>query len=189
MAPPRLPASRRTEVSDRASPAGAADTRSAQAPRPRGSHPIDRARRGWLWLALMLSVALFASHVQGQTSDGPREINVGDRETARSLMDDGDAKLAVGDYRGALDAYLAADKIMGVPTTGVDVGRAQHKLGLLLEARDTWLRVTRYPARPDEPDAFTKARRQARALATAIAGRIPSLQIEVTGVAPDVAIK
>ncbi len=129
-----------------------------------------------------------AATAQAQPDEGPRAITAGDRETARSLMDAGDAKMAAGDYAGTLEAYLAADKIMGVPTTGIDLGRAQAKLGMLLEARDTWLRVTRYPARSDEPDVFTRAREDARALAKLIAGRIPSLQIEVAGVADDVPI-
>ncbi|MBW2459128.1 MAG: hypothetical protein JRI68_31815 [Deltaproteobacteria bacterium] len=129
-----------------------------------------------------------AGTTQAQPDEGPRTVTAGDRETARSLMDDGDAKTAAGDYSGALEAYLAADKIMGVPTTGIDLGRAQAKLGMLLEARDTWLRVARYPVRAGEPDAFTRARGEARALAKLLAGRIPSLQIEVAGATDDVPI-
>lgn len=139
----------------------------------------------------MLALGLLlpsAGSTQAQPDEGPRAVTAGDRETARSLMDDGDAKTAAGDTTGALEAYLAADKIMGVPTTGIDVGRAQAKLGMLLEARDTWLRVTRFPVRAGEPDAFTRARGEARALAKLVAGRIPSLQIEVGGVAADVPI-
>ncbi len=185
MPPPPLLAPKLTEVSERTATAGGPATPLAEPPRRR---ELNGERHRWAWLGVLLCVALCASQVQAQTGAGPREVNAGDRETARSLMDAGDAKRAAGDHRGALDAYLAADRIMGVPTTGVDVGRAQEKLGMLLEARDTWLRVTRYPIRPAEADAFTKARGLARALATAVASRIPSLQIEVAGVAVEVPI-
>jgi hypothetical protein len=115
-------------------------------------------------------------------------VTAGDKETARMLMDEGDRKYRDGDYRGALAAYRAADKIMDVPTTGIEVGRAQNKLGLLLEARDTWLQVARYPQQTDEPQPFTVARTEARRLAAAVARRIPSLQVEVAGLAEGVAV-
>src|SRR5262245_53464167 len=68
-----------------------------------------------------------------------------DRERARTFMDLGDDKAAAGDLEGALKAYQAADGIMGVPTTGLEVGRALEKLGRLIEARDAFVRVARFP--------------------------------------------
>jgi hypothetical protein len=115
----------------------------------------------------------------------PRAITAADRETARALMDEGDSKLGKSDLRGALDAYLAADRIMAVPTTGLEVGKTQARLGMLLEARDTLLRVTRYPQDPNEPAAYTRARTDAAELAAQLGGRIPSLQIDVAGPADD----
>jgi len=123
-----------------------------------------------------------------QPGAAPHEVTAADKETARALMDAADAKLAAGDARGALDAYVAADKIMGVPTTGLEVGRTQAKLSLLLEARDTLLRVTRYAQDASEPAAFTKARQEASTLAASLAARIPSLQVEVKGPQDDHAI-
>jgi hypothetical protein len=160
-------------------------------PRPGATH-IERQRRG---LAALLGLGVFLGGLalgpgpaHGQPA-GARELTPADRETARALMDDGDDKLARGNVRGALDAYLGADKIMGVPTTGLDVGRTQAKLGLLLEARDTLLRVTRFPQDPSEPEAYTKARAAATALALELGVRIPSLQIDVTGPNDDTAIE
>ena len=69
------------------------------------------------------------------------EPTAGDKETARSLMDEGDRKFAAKDFKGALDAYQGAHAIMGVPTTGIEVAKAQEALGLLVEARDTLLAV------------------------------------------------
>ena len=108
-------------------------------------------------LLVLVGLLLLPDTAPARGGSGTREATAGDKETARFLMDDGDRKLRVGDYRGALDAYIAADKIMRVPTTGIAVGRVQEKLGRLLEARDTWLRVARYPVKLDEPEPFTEA--------------------------------
>ncbi len=104
-----------------------------------------------------------------------------DRERARSLMDVGDAKYAAQDYAAALKAYQAADAIMGVPTTGLEVGRALSRLGRLIEARDALIVVTRYPRREDEPKPFTAARQAAEGLAAELAARIPEVTFELTG--------
>jgi len=112
------------------------------------------------------------------------EPSAADKETARSLLNEGDRKASAKDYKGALDAYQGAHAIMGVPTTGIEVARAQEALGLLVEARDTLLSITRLPAQPREPAAFMKARDDARARAPEIAMRIPSVRFNVTGPQP-----
>jgi len=75
--------------------------------------------------------------------------------------------------------FGAADRIMGAPTTGLELGRTLARLGLLLEARDRLLKVARYPIRPDEPEPYTQAREQAKVLAEELAARIASLRVEV----------
>jgi hypothetical protein len=110
--------------------------------------------------------------------------SLSDRETARSLMDDGDAKRDKGDFRSALKSYEAADAIMHVQTTGLEVGRAQAQLGLLLEARETLGRVGRLPPKPGEPAAFTTARKQAEGLMAELGARIPSVTVVVTNAEP-----
>lgn len=149
-----------------------------------GSSPLWRA----VALLLLAGLLLSAAGAWARGGSAGKEATAGDKETARALMDEGDRKVRAGDYQGALDAYIAADKIMRVPTTGIEVGRVQERLGRLLEARDTWLRVARHPARPDEPEPFTLARNEARALAAKVGTRIPSLRVEVQGVAEDVEV-
>ena len=85
--------------------------------------------------------------------------------------------LKAGDLTGALEAYRGADAIMGVPTTGIEVARTQIRLGRLVEARDTALKVSRYPVKRREPRPFTDARTEALQLASELAARIPSLQL------------
>ncbi|MDF2694434.1 MAG: hypothetical protein K0S65_2817, partial [Labilithrix sp.] len=106
--------------------------------------------------------------------------SLADRETARSQMDEGDKKRDAGDLKGALRNYETADAIMKVPTTGLEVARAQVALGMLLEARETLGRVMRTPAKPGEPAPFAAARKSAEALNNDLSTRIPSIQVVLT---------
>jgi len=110
--------------------------------------------------------------------------SLSDRETARSLMDDGDAKRDKSDFRAALKSYEAADAIMHVPTTGLEVARAQAQLGLLLEARETLARVMRLPPKPGEPAPFTAARRSTEQLNGELATRLPSITVVIVNADP-----
>src|SRR4051812_48503546 len=123
--------------------------------------------------------ALIAAVLLG-ASPASADPSLSDRETARSLMDDGDAKRDKGDVKAALKSYEAADAIMHVPTTGLEVARAQAQLGLLLEARETLGRVARLAPKAGEPPPFTAARKTAEALSTEIGTRIPSVTVVVT---------
>jgi len=105
-----------------------------------------------------------------------------DKDTARALMKEGRGKRAKGDHRGALESFVAADALMNVPTTGLEVGRSQAALGLLVEARDTFLRVSRTPEEPGEPPAFKEARTEAAASATSLDERVPTLKVSIIGV-------
>lgn len=109
------------------------------------------------------------------------EPSAADKETARALHVGGRAKLAAGEVKAALESFQAAHAIMKVPTTGLDVARAQAALGLLIEARDTALEVTRLPSSATEPEAFTDARAEAAKLADELGGRISSIVVRVRG--------
>jgi hypothetical protein len=112
---------------------------------------------------------------------GQAQLSQQDRAGARTLMDEGDAKFAARDFEAALKAYQDADRIMEVPTTTIEVGRTLEKLGRLIEARDAFIRVTRYPAKPNEARAFKEARKSATRMAEELAARIPSLEVKVSG--------
>lgn len=105
-----------------------------------------------------------------------------DRAVARRLMDDGDRKIDVKDYRGALDDYLKADAILGAPTTGIDVARTHLLLGHLVEAWRVAVSVTQIEAKPSEPEAYAHARQDAEALIAKVLPRIPTLKVNVNGV-------
>ncbi|MEP7120014.1 MAG: hypothetical protein ABJE95_03850 [Byssovorax sp.] len=112
-----------------------------------------------------------------------------DRAIARTLMDEGDRRTEVKDFRGALEAYQKADSIMSVPTTGIDVARTQLALGRLFDAWRTAVAVTQFPRKPTEPEAFTRARRDADALIESVLPRIPTLRLATTGLPPGAAIE
>lgn len=112
------------------------------------------------------------------------EPSADDRKVAHALVIEGRAKLAAHDNEGARKAFAAAHAIMGVPTTGLDLARAQEALGLLVEAHATALDVVHMPVSGTEPEAFTNARPLAAELAAQLAPRIPSIVITVKELPP-----
>ncbi len=122
-------------------------------------------------LLLALAVPLRAS-----AEPTPQE-----KETARALMDRGDDAFDKKSYAAALEAYAGAHAIMRVPTTALEVAKAQEALGNLVEARDALLEAIRFPKSPGEPAAYTTARADAEARATALGERIPSIVVKLEG--------
>jgi hypothetical protein len=98
-------------------------------------------------------------------------------------MRQGDAEFGRQDFAKALSFYQAAHAIMGVPTTGIALARAEERVGRWVEAREAALEVTRSIARADEPPAFTAARADAASLADRLGAKIPSLVVRVRGAA------
>ena len=139
---------------------------------------VVRARMATTLCALSCAFALTLS--QGAAFADP---SASDKETARALMKDGETKRAKGDKNGALQSFRAAHAIMNVPTTGLELGRTQNELGLLVEARDTLLSVTRLAVVAGESENMAEAREEAQRLADSIEPRIPSLTIRVEGLA------
>jgi hypothetical protein len=56
---------------------------------------------------------------------------------------------------------------------------------MLVEARDTALRIARLPSTPNEPRAFQQARAAADRLAADLSARVPSIRVVVRGVPAD----
>jgi len=83
------------------------------------------------------------------------------------------------DLKGALQSFQAADAIMHVPSTAIEVAKTEVALGQLVEARDAALAITRVPVKAGEPKPFVEARKDAQAISDDLESRIPSLQITV----------
>ena len=73
------------------------------------------------------------------------EPTAADRETARSLMQEARDLRDKGHVQDALKRFKAADDIMHVPTTGLEVARTQASMGMLVEARDTVANIRKLP--------------------------------------------
>ncbi len=121
-----------------------------------------------------------AAQPGGATDQGP---SLADKETARALFRLGDEKYQAGDYHAALEAFEAADDIMNVPTTKLERARTLIMVGRLLEAHDMLRKVTSMPVRGDESEAFAAARVEAEALTNDVAARIPSMRVDIRGLA------
>jgi hypothetical protein len=100
-------------------------------------------------------------------------------------MSEGRSKRDAGDLRGALEAFKAADALMVVPTTSIEVARTEIAMGQLVEAHDKLLSIERIEAAPNEPRPFVDARAAAKSLATEVEARIPTLKIAIAGLAAD----
>jgi hypothetical protein len=112
-----------------------------------------------------------------------------ERETARSLMTEGRDRRARNDLKGALGAFKAADAIMHVPTTALEVIRTEVALGQLVEARGDIRDLLRVPTRADEPKPFVAARAAALAMDGDLAARIPSIRVTLENAPPEPHIK
>jgi hypothetical protein len=133
---------------------------------------VSKAYRIWVTLiGIAVSLPAYGAEPSAQ-----------ERETARRLMDDGDAKTSEKDYAHATEAYQKAHAIMHVPSTGLELARSYERQGRLVEARDLALDVLRMPKVPREPEAFQRARVDATKLADTLASRVGTLTIEVTGI-------
>jgi tetratricopeptide (TPR) repeat protein len=144
----------------------------------------DLAR--WLLsLPLMFALAVAPREASAQQT----APTAAQKETARTLMQQGDKQFAAGDYRGAASSYRAADNIVAVSTTGLALAKALAQLGQLVEAVDVLQRVINAPKPDREAPLLAQARKDAVALDVDLAARIPTLQITVIGPPADVPVK
>ncbi len=127
-----------------------------------------RAARTLTRCALALCLATGVAHA---------DASAGDRENARTYMAEGRTKRDSGDLKSALKAFQAADMLMHVPTTALEVARTQSMLGMLIEAHEGALQIARTQAKPGDPPPFAEARSAAQKLADDIEPRIPSIRL------------
>jgi hypothetical protein len=113
------------------------------------------------------------------TGTAMAEPTAAEKETARTLLLSGREKRKAGHDKEALADFEKAHAIMHVPTTGLDLGKTQEALGLLVEARKTYLEASRVPKQPNESAAFENARREAKKLADGITPRLATLTVSV----------
>jgi hypothetical protein len=124
--------------------------------------------------ALLLALCLAPSIARAQGSDF-------DRNTARTLWQEGREALSKRDYTTAADRFTRSDSLFHAPTSLLGLAQAQVGLGKLVSAAETYNRLLRDPLPPGAPPAFIKALDAARAELAALSPRIPYVTIRVMG--------
>jgi hypothetical protein len=133
------------------------------------------ASRGLPAVAALLVACFLASGARAEPT--PAEL-----ETARSLMDQGYDLRDKGNNKEALKRFQAANDIVNVPTTALEVARSQVALGLLVEARATLAALRKLHSKTGEPAPLKEARKKGEELDASLAQRIPALTVVVHGV-------
>src|SRR5262249_12998493 len=127
---PRLTPSRNPSACLRPLRHRSTSTMASNAPRrntcSRSVLPTDARRRLLFSLSIGLAVSLGAAVFAPEAR--ANEPTAAEKETARTLMDQGDEAFAAKDFPTALKHYKAAHAIMGIPNTGIWVAKAEEAL-------------------------------------------------------------
>ncbi len=101
--------------------------------------------------------------------------------SARALYNDGSTALDEKRYPAAREKLAAAWALVQTPIIGAALAEAQAALGELVEAQETCFAVARIEESAGETAASKQARAQAAALSDALAKRVASVALVVTG--------
>jgi hypothetical protein len=107
-----------------------------------------------------------------------------ERAGARAAAEQAVKAYAEGRWADTVDLMSRAEKLVHAPTHLLYIGQAEEKLGHLVSANETYLKVTREKLRPDAPEAFVSAQEEAKRRAEAIRGRLSQVSIVVQGASP-----
>ncbi|WP_441288189.1 tetratricopeptide repeat protein [Sorangium sp. KYC3313] len=140
-----------------------------------------RSRRR-LPLSLLLALALSA--VPATAISRPAQPTQAAKAAALALADKGWEHFQAGRYEEALAAFRDAYDQVHAPPILLYAARSSERLGRLIEARSLFQRVVDEPIAASAPPEFHEAQAKARVELAALASRIPTLEIAITGVAP-----
>lgn len=123
-------------------------------------------------LALALVFVSPLAHAQGDDAK---------RSAARTFATDGLTAFNAGQFDKAIDLFSRAEALVHAPPHQLYIARASVKVGKLVHAKETYVKMTRETLAPDAPKAFTDAQASATKELAEIEPRIPKLTITVTG--------
>ena len=114
-----------------------------------------------------------------------------ERATARDAANNGRAAFDAGKYEKAIDYLSRAEQLVHSPTHLLFMARAQAKLGRLVAAHETYLKITRETLAPNAPKAFVSAQDAAEQEQEALDARLPSVTVALQGAttAPDTVVQ
>ncbi len=114
-----------------------------------------------------------------------------ERVAARSLAQAGVTAFGEGRYADAIDSLSRAETLIHSPVHLLYIARAQEKLGQLVGAHESYLKVTKEPVTDSSPAVFSQAVSEATTELEALRPRIPKLTVLVSapaGVTPELSI-
>jgi tetratricopeptide (TPR) repeat protein len=114
-----------------------------------------------------------------------------ERATARDAANNGRSAFDAGKYEKAIDYLSRAEQLVHSPTHLLYMARAQAKLGRLVAAHETYLKITRETLASNAPKAFVAAQAAAEQEQDTINARLPSVTVTLQGAtsAPDVTVQ
>lgn len=131
----------------------------------------DRSSRCIVVLAGALLVAT-PTAASAQTPD--------EKETARTLFNDGADLREKGRPKEAVDKLAAAYRLVPTPIIGLELVKTHVALDALVEARRVALTIADLPVAAEETERSRAARKEAADLAAGLDERIPKLTVKVS---------
>lgn len=129
--------------------------------------------RKCLVLGLLTSLTLFASTGFAQTDQ--------ERSAARETAKDGILEFHQGNFSEAVRLLEAAERVVHAPTHLLFIARSQVKLGKLVEARESYLKMINEQLPDNASRAFQQAQESAREELAELTARVPKLKITLVG--------
>jgi len=108
-----------------------------------------------------------------------------ERATARDAANSGRASFEAGQYEKAIDQFTRAEQLVHAPPHLLYLARAQAKLGKLVAAHETYLKITRETLKPNAPKAFSDAQGFAEQELAAVDARLPYVTVTLQGAPAD----
>jgi hypothetical protein len=107
-----------------------------------------------------------------------------DRAAARSAADAGADAFEQGRYAAALDLFSRAEQLFHAPPHLLFMARSEAKLGRLVDAHETYLKIVKETQSAHAPAAFRKAQAEAERESTAVGVRIAHVTVTIQGAQP-----
>lgn len=133
-------------------------------------------------LALCAMSFAWAPQLPARAEPAPSAADIDQNKArARSLADRGAFLLEAGQTAEALKAFEQAEREYHAPTILLMIARCRARLGHLVEAHQTYQRITTEALSGSAPPAFLEAQETARAEGASLNRQIPTLYVIVTG--------
>jgi len=103
------------------------------------------------------------------------------RATAREAANSGRIAFEAGQYEKAIDQFSRAEQLVHAPPHLLFLARSQAKLGKLVAAHETYLKIKRESLPANAPKAFSEAQASATEELPAVDARLPYVTVTLQG--------